>query len=176
MSETEQEIKAVKAPKARAAKAPEPEVDSEDSRDSRDMETREVEARAPITYRPAALLPDPVPMPGWKLRWIRLSNGPVADTRHVAMKFHEGWVPVAPSEQPGIARSMPNGGQGTDRIVIGELMLCKISDEWVASRRAYYDQQAKGQLEGVTAQLMSKSDSRMPIMRPEIETRTKNRI
>lgn len=144
-------------------------------RATRDLETREAESKA-YSFMPASLLPDPVQRPGWVYRWIKIANGSLSDQRHVSLRFREGWRPVTPSEQPEIAASMPKGGAGEERIVIGELMLCTMPAEKRTARREYYQTQNARQVEGVTAQLMSQSDARMPILAPEISTQTSKRI
>lgn len=147
-----------------------------DNRAPRELESRDSTARDEWSYIPPSLLPDPAPTPGWNFRWIKIANGSSSDQRHVSLRFREGWRPVTPEEQPEIADTLPKKGVGEDRIVIGELMLCKIPAETVAKRRAYFQRQAAMQIEGVTNQLMSQSDARMPILNPVIQTTVKGSI
>lgn len=165
-----------KATKSKPAPEPVAQPEPTGDRQSRLLETREAEDRVPTDWRPSSLLPDPVPTPGWTYRWIRLANGASTDQRNVALRFREGWRPVSPSEQPEIAVTMSGGGRGEDRIVIGELMLCKAPQQLIAQRTAHYQRQSDAQMDGVMSQLMSKSDARMPILNPAIHSETKGNI
>ncbi len=144
---------------------------------SRAGDTREAEAREPATWLPRASLPDPNPEPGWRFRWIRVGFGKGADdVSNVMARMREGWVIVRPSEQPEIARTLANGGQGQDRILVGDNVLMKMPESVVEQRRAYYSRQSKQQAAGVQSQLLKLQDARMPLLRPSIVSTTSKRI
>ena len=46
---------------------------------------------------------------------------------------------------------------------MGGLILCKIPQEIIDQRNAYFLNQARGQMESVDAQLMRENDARMPL-------------
>lgn len=143
----------------------------------RDIETREFEAREPDGWLPRSSLPDPEPEPGWTFRWVRIGYGTKGgdDAQNVGGRMREGWVVVRPEEQRKIARTLVRGGEGQDRIVIGELMLCKIPTETAKARFAYYNRQSKLQAAGVKSQLLSLQDARMPLLRPSVVSTTSKR-
>ena len=72
---------------------------AEASRTAREKETREAEKRE-TTWTPSALLPSPLPQPGYTFRWIRTSSFGVADNKNVSARIREGWEPVKASEHP----------------------------------------------------------------------------
>ena len=147
-------------------------------RSGRDIETRELEARAADTWLPRSSLPDPEPEPGWTFRWVRIGYGTKGgdDAQNVGGRMREGWIVVRPDEQPKIARTLARGGEGQDRIVIGELMLCKIASETAKARFAYYSRQSRLQADGVKSRLLSLQDARMPLLRPSIVSTTSRRL
>ena len=147
-------------------------------RSTRELESREIEQRAPDSWLPRSSLPDPTPEPGWVFRWIRIGFGNKGgdDAQNVSGRLREGWVVVRPEEQPAIARTLARGGQGEDRIVVGELMLCKIPSETAKARFAYYNRQSKLQASGVQSQLLSLQDARMPLLRPSVVSTTSKRM
>ena len=69
------------------------------NRADRDNSTREAETRAK-SWSPPSTLPDPVPAPGWKYRWIRTSMLGQADLQNVSVRMREGWEPVPSEEVP----------------------------------------------------------------------------
>jgi hypothetical protein len=50
-----------------------------------------------------------------------------------------------------------------DGVEIGGLLLCKIPEEFVEQRKAYYATQAKQQADAVDNSFMKQSDPRMPL-------------
>lgn len=144
---------------------------------SRAGDTRDNEAREPATWLPRASLPDPNPEPGWVFRWIRVGYGKgTDDVSNVMARMREGWVIVHPREQPEIARTLANGGQGQDRIAVGEVVLMKMAAETVKQRGDYYKRQSRQQAAGVQSQLLKLQDARMPLLRPSIVSTTSKRI
>ena len=144
---------------------------------SRAGDTRESEAREAPTWLPRASLPDPNPEPGWRHRWIRIGYGKAGDdASNVMARMREGWVVVHPREQPEIARTLAAGGEGQDRIVVGEVMLMKMPEQIVEQRREYYSRQSKQQASGVQSQLLKLQDARMPLLKPSIVSTTSKRI
>jgi hypothetical protein len=91
-------------------------------------------------------------------------------------RMREGWVIVRPSEQPEIARTLANAGQGQDRILVGDNVLMKMPESVVEQRRAYYSRQSKQQAAGVQSQLLKLQDARMPLLKPSIVSTTSKRI
>lgn len=151
---------------------------SRGNRTPRDAETRVQGQREAPTWLPRASLPDPKPEPGYVFRYVRIGygKGNQDDISNVMGRMREGWRVVHPDEQPEIAATLPNGGKGSDRIVIGEVMLVKAPKEMVEQRTAYYSRQSKLQSVGVQSQLLKVQDARMPMLRPSIVSETSKKL
>lgn len=173
---TDQTNNTERKPARTRAAEPVPSETERDGREARAMDNRDATARIPASWLDPSLLPDPIPEPGWVYRWVRIANGSSPDQRHVSLRFRGGWRPVTPQEQPEIAETLPKAGAGEDRIVIGELMLCKAPMEAIEARRRLIEERTANQMEGVMSQMMSQSDSRMPLSRPMIQTDVKSTI
>jgi len=124
---------------------------------------REVEARAknerPQAWRPPEALPTPSEEPGWVFRWIRTSIMGQDDAMNVSAKFREGWTPVKAEEYPEL--NIPGNDKGN--VETGGLILCKIPEEFMKQRAAYYNGQASSQMEAVDNNFMRTNDERMPL-------------
>ena len=95
-----------------------------------------------------------------------------ADQQNVSMRMREGWEPCLPEEYPEMASVLVEkiGKKGV--IEVGGLMLCRASEAKMRARDKYHERQAEAQIEGVESALMSNSDSRMPIQRPQTKSKT----
>lgn len=133
-------------------------------------ETREKTAR-PVQWQPASSLPDPEPSADWTFKWIRLSANNQSDARNMSAKKREGWVPVVHSEHPEINIESDRDEKYPDYIVVGGLMLCKITTEMAMARRAYYKQVSNNQMQAVDNSLLKESDPRMPLDAPHRRSR-----
>lgn len=130
-----------------------------EDRSARAAQSREEEQRAPRAWRPAALLPEPNPIPGYGFRWVRASLVGEADPTNVSSKLREGWEPVKASDHPELAVQ----GNGRGLVEIGGLILCKMPQEIIAQRDAYYKQAASNQIKAVDSNFMRENDPRMPL-------------
>ena len=135
---------------------------AENQRVSRDVTTRELQER-PKQWRPPELLPEPDKQAGYAYRWVAVSINGQADARNLASKQREGWEPVAAEEQPKYKLLRDPNSRFTDNIEIGGLLLCKMPEEFVEQRSAYYAKQTQAQTEAVDNNLMRQSDARMPL-------------
>ena len=131
---------------------------------TRDMQTREITER-PKQWMPPELLPEPDKQAGYSYRWIRVSMLNQADARNLSSKIREGWEPVSVEEQPKFKLLLDPNSRFKDNIEIGGLLLCKIPEEFVEQRSAYYAKQTQSQTEAVDNNLMRQSDARMPIFK-----------
>ena len=143
--------------------------ETQTNRKSRDLETREVSAR-PAAWRPPETLPMPDDRPGWKHRYVRLSTMGVADPSNISSKMREGYEPCKAEEYPELMMHATQEGRFKGGIEIGGLLLCRITEEFMVQRAAYYDKQAKAQMDSVDNTFMKDSDPRMPLFS---EKRTK---
>jgi len=135
-----------------------------ENRKPRELEERVIEER-PKQWMPAELLPEPDKEPGYRYRWIRVSNLGTADPRNLSAKLREHWEPVALEEQPKFRLLADPTSRFKDNIEIGGLLLCKTPEELVEQRNAHYAKQANAQAEAVDNSLMRQSDPRMPLFR-----------
>jgi hypothetical protein len=130
----------------------------------RELETREMKER-PKQWTPPELLPEPDKEAGYAYRWIRVSMLGQADPRNLSSKLREGWEPVRIEEQPKFSLLIDPGSRFKDNIEIGGLLLCKVPEEFVGQRSAYYQNQTQAQTEAVDNNLMRQSDPRMPLFK-----------
>lgn len=142
-------------------------------RTPRTEETREKTARKRTWERPSAL-PTPEPREGVKFRWVRTSTLGETDNRNVSMRFREGYTPVKASEFPELRVISDRGSQFPDNIEIGGLLLCSIPAEIVEDRSAQMAEKSRQQMESVDRNYLRENDPRMPLLRPERESRTTN--
>ena len=142
-------------------------------RTPRTEETREKAARKRTWERPSAL-PTPEPSDGIMFRWIRTSTLGDTDNRNVSMRFREGYTPVKASDYPELRVISDRDSQFPDNIEIGGLLLCSIPAEIVEDRSAQMAEKARQQMDSVDRNYLRENDPRMPMLRPERESRTTN--
>lgn len=134
-----------------------------ENRTERNMINRETETRARTVrqWQPAATLPDPAPQPGYAFRWIRTSILGQPDPTNMSGKLREGWEPVKAEDHPEMMLT-PNA---SGNLEIGGLILCKTPQELVDQRDAYYNKQARAQMDSVNNTLFRENDPRMPLFK-----------
>ena len=135
-----------------------------ENRLARELETRSRTERPKQWQRPDAL-PEPQKEPGYVYRWIRTVLDGKDDERNVSSKFREGWEPVKLEEQPQYRSLVTAGIKQTDNVRIGELLLCKMPEEFRDQRAAHYSKAAKDNMEAVDNNLMRENDPRMPLFK-----------
>ena len=134
-----------------------------DKRIDREVEIREETDMRTKTWAPPSLLPEFKKQPGWAYRWIRVTLANEPDARNASSKMREGWEPVKHSEHPEIKLTSNPNSQFKDAVEVGGLILCKMPQEMVDQRNAYYQQKAKDQEQAVDNSLMRQNDPRMPL-------------
>ena len=133
-----------------------------ENRIKRDNTTRETETRKRSWQRPE-VLPTPEPEDGYAFRWVRVSMLGQVDATNVSSKLREGWEPVRAEDYPQFTVLNVEQERFADNIVQGGLLLCKVPQEIVDERTAYYEQQARNQIQSVDNNLMRENDARMPL-------------
>tara|TARA_R110001632_G_scaffold32388_1_gene83845 strand:- start:125 stop:574 length:450 start_codon:yes stop_codon:yes gene_type:complete len=133
-----------------------------EKRESRELDNRESEKRT-SHWKAPEVLPEPTPQKGFGFRWVRVSSMGDIDAGNVSSKLREGWVPCKATEHPEIFLASIEQERFKDNIVISGLMLCKAPVEMIEERSAYYNNQAKSQMESVDNNLMRENDARMPL-------------
>jgi len=139
------------------------------NRTPRELNTRAMVER-PKQWSPPELLPEPDKEPGYRYRWIRVSNLNLADPRNLSGKLREGWEPVKVEEQPQFQLLIDPSSRFKDNIEVGGLLLCKTPEEFVEQRNAYYAKQTQAQTDAVDNNFMSQSDPKMPLFRERKST------
>jgi hypothetical protein len=132
-------------------------------RQDRELEVREETEVRNKQWAPPSLLPEVKKQPGWAYRWIRISLANDADNLNVSTRMREGWEPVKHSDHPEVNIPANPDSRFKDAIEIGGLLLCKMPQEMVDQRNAYYQQKAKDQETAVDNNLMRQNDPRMPL-------------
>jgi hypothetical protein len=128
----------------------------------REQDTRD-DFQRPDSWKPASLLPEFKKVPGWAYRWIRTSLLNDADNLNVSSKMREGWEPVKLADHPEMRIMVDQNSRFKEGVEIGGLLLCKIPEEFVAQRKAYYENKSKQQADAVDNSFMKQNDPRMPL-------------
>lgn len=132
-------------------------VASRAPRQDREMETREAES-APLSWRPADVLPDPPQKEGWVHRWVRGSTRGEIDSVNMAKAMREGWRPCAAEDYPEISLAMYNKGESVGTIEFGGLILCRMTKEMADARNAYYEEMSLRQINSINTRLREESE------------------
>ena len=132
------------------------------TRAPREAESRNVSYR-PESWRPPETLPSPDDRPGWSHRWVRLSTLGVSDPGNISSKLREGYEPCKAEEYPELMMHASTEGRFIGNIEVGGLLLCRIPDEFMAQRAAYYAKQNQAQMDSVDNNFLRDSDPRMPL-------------
>jgi hypothetical protein len=135
-----------------------------DNRKPREADSRELMQR-PEAWRPPEVLPEPNQRPGWSHRWVRISMIGTSDPANISSKFREGYEPCKAEEYPEMMMHATQEGRFKGNIEVGGLLLCRIPEEFIAQRDAYYDKQSRAQMESVDNTFMRNNDPRMPLFK-----------
>lgn len=138
------------------------EQSNKQTRAPRELESRSVSYR-PQSWRAPDVLPNPDHRPGWKHRWVRLSTLGQADPSNISAKLREGYEPCKAEEYPELMMHATTEGRFQGGIEMGGLLLCRIPEEFMEQRAAYYANQNKAQVESVDNNFLRENDPRMPL-------------
>jgi hypothetical protein len=139
---------------------------------SRNVETRELNNREQdMEFREPNMLdlPDTVvnrfKNEGMALRWIRINLRGKDDYTNVGKRVQEGWQFVDVNEVPEIQHTsfVRDEGRYTGAVCRGDLALAKMPLQKAENRQRFYENKSSEMVDAVNQQLMSQSDSRMPI-------------
>ena len=114
---------------------------------------------------------------GMVLRWIRIQIRGADDYQNVGKRQRDGWVFVTPDEVPELSTSsiVREGGRYAGTVVRGDVALAKMPEGRAIARREHYENKANELMNAVNSQLMSNSDSRMPIYNNSKSTVTRGK-
>ena len=137
---------------------------------ARELDDRSTTMMRPTHWQAPEVLPFPNERPGWKHRYIRISTMGVSDPSNISSKLREGYEPCKAEEYPELMMHANQEGRFKGNIEVGGLLLCRIPEEFLKQREAYYANQNKAQMDSVDNTFMKDSDPRMPLFS---EKRTK---
>jgi hypothetical protein len=140
-------------------------------RTPRESNTREKTERKKSWTRPSAL-PTPEPKDGLHYRWVRTSMLGNSDNPNVSRRFREGYVPVKAADHPEMKLLSDVDSRVPDNIEVGGLMLCAIDKDIAEDRSEQQLEASRRQMDAVDNNYLRQSDPRMPVLRPERNTRT----
>ena len=133
---------------------------------SRESEVRSKEIRKK-PWTPPSSLDAPPPPAGFKHRWLRAETMGFQDTGNMSKKLREGWElvradelekQIGPNDYPVVSEGKNAGIEG-----VGGLVLARIPEEIVESRKDYFRTKTKGQMDAVDQDLMKEQRPEMPI-------------
>ena len=136
----------------------------------RSSETREKTARKKGWTIPSALDAPPAP-DGYKHLWIRESVRGFDDYKNISGKLREGWELVRADEYPDWELPTIEDGKHAGVIGVGGLLLARMPVETIEERNAYYRSLTEGQKQAVDNDLLKIEDPRMPISKPQRQTK-----
>lgn len=135
-------------------------LDKTQNRLVRELDSREFFTR-PAAWRPPETLPSPDKRPGWDHRWIRISMMGQADPSNTSAKLREGYEPCKAEDYPELLVHASTEGRFKGNVEVGGLLLCRIPEEFLKQRSAYYANQNKAQMESVDNNFLRDNDPRM---------------
>jgi hypothetical protein len=102
---------------------------------------------------------------GMVLRWIRITINGQDDYKNVGDRQNDGWTFVEPNDVPEmmVNSRIVDEGRFEGCVVRGDVALAKASAKRMQSRQEYYQNRSRTMMDNVNAQLMSQSNSAMPI-------------
>jgi hypothetical protein len=136
------------------------------NRVSRESDQRAKDVRKKV-WSPPSSLDAPPPPKGFVHRWLRAESMGYQDTGNMSKKLREGWElvradqlieQIGPNDYPVISSGTHEGVVG-----VGGLLLARIPEEIVESRKEYFNTKTKGQMDAVDHDLMKEQRPEMPI-------------
>ena len=128
------------------------------TRTPRTLETRQNSERKRV-WQPSSMLPDPIPQDGWVFKWCRTEYRNVSDDRTFQKRLREGWEAVQAEDHPEMM-SQSGLTQKSGLVEVGGLILCKMPEEMVMQRRAYYANMNRDAAEAAEDNYMRDPDER----------------
>jgi hypothetical protein len=136
-------------------------VEKTQNRLARELDTPVARAPRPTSWQAPEALPSPDPREGITHRWVRTSFMGRPDAQNVSSKFREGYEPVKAEDYPELLVHASTEGRFKGNVEVGGLLLCRIPEEFLKQRSAYYANQNKAQMESVDNNFLRDSDPRM---------------
>ena len=128
---------------------------------SRASQTK-VKEQKKVWTPPSSLDAPPAP-DGFKHRWIRAESMGFDDTSNMSAKLRSGYELVRADEYSDIDYPTIVDGKYKGVIGVGGLLLARIPDEIVESRKEYFAQQTQDRNDAIDNDLMKEQHPSMPI-------------
>lgn len=129
----------------------------------RNATTREKTTRK-ADYKPPSLLDAPPAPLGYRHRWVRVSIMGQDDARNISLMKREGWEFVRAEEHPDHAPPVQEG-KFAGTIGVGDLVLCRNTEERVQAREEYLREMNERQQTAVDNDILKAEHPHMPIVR-----------
>ena len=127
--------------------------------------------RTKTTREPPSTLDAPPPPEGYIHRWIRESIMGTDDKKNLSARLREGFDLVRADEFPDFEAPTIQDGKHAGVIGVGGLLLARFPIESKQERDAYYRGKTQDQMTAVDNDLMRESNSTMPIIKPDRQSR-----
>ena len=129
--------------------------------DSRASQTK-VKQQKKVWTPPSSLDAPPAP-DGYKHRWIRAESMGFDDSSNMSAKLRSGFELVRADEYSEVDYPSVQDGKYKGVIGVGGLLLARIPDEIVESRKEYFAQQTQDRNDAIDNDLMKEQHPSMPI-------------
>jgi len=133
-----------------------------ETKTSRASQTRSKQERPKVWTPPSSLDAPPAP-DGYKHRWIRAETMGFDDTKNMSAKIRSGYELVRADEYADTDYPTITDGKYKGVIGDGGLLLARIPDEIVESRKAYFAKQTQDKNDAIDNDLMKEQHPSMPI-------------
>ena len=129
---------------------------------SRASQTREKTTQKKVWTPPSSLDAPPAP-DGYKHRWLRAESMGFDDTSNMSAKLRSGYELVRADQYPDANYPTVQDGKYKGVIGVGGLLLARIPEEIVESRKEYFARQTKDKSDAIDNDLMKEQHPSMPI-------------
>jgi hypothetical protein len=133
-----------------------------EKRTSRASQTRVKEDRKKVWSPPSSLDAPPAPN-GFKHRWLRAESMGFDDSSNMSAKLRSGYELVRADQYPDTDYPSVQTGKYQGVIGVGGLLLARIPDEIVESRKDYFAKQVEDKNNAIDNDLMKEQHPSMPI-------------
>ena len=133
-----------------------------EKRTSRASQTRVKEERKKVWTPPSSLDAPPAP-DGFRHRWLRAESMGFDDTSNMSAKLRSGYELVRADQYPDANYPTVQDGKYKGVIGVGGLLLARIPEEIVESRKEYFARQTKDKSDAIDNDLMKEQHPSMPI-------------
>ena len=133
-----------------------------EKRTSRASQTRVKEERKKVWTPPSSLDAPPAP-DGYRHRWLRAESMGFDDTSNMSAKLRSGYELVRADQYPDANYPTVQDGKYKGVIGVGGLLLARIPEEIVESRKEYFARQTKDKSDPIENDLMKEQHPSMPI-------------